>query len=99
MHTEEISTLFNASAGGAIDSNRLAQLLNELILHDFEALVRLLYRVDVPEQKLRHLLHQHQGADAGTLLASLLIARHIEKTQTHKQLSRPAEDIPDADRW
>ncbi|TCJ13552.1 hypothetical protein EPD60_12195 [Flaviaesturariibacter flavus] len=77
---------------------RLAALLNEAILHDFESVVRLLYRVDVPEKKVRAALAEN-NADAGTVLARLLLEREREKAASRARYRMPDEDIPEDERW
>ncbi|RYY92030.1 MAG: hypothetical protein EOO11_21860 [Chitinophagaceae bacterium] len=77
---------------------RLAAALNERILHDFDSVVRLLYRVDVPETRVRAALAAG-GADAGTLLARLLLAREREKAASRARYRKPPEDIPEEERW
>lgn len=99
MHTQEILALVQQHAAGATARNRLAELLNHMILHDFEGLVQLLYRQDVPERQVRLLLQQHAQQDAGQLLAELLVQRQCEKEAARKQYRQPDEDIPEADRW
>jgi hypothetical protein len=76
----------------------LAQYLNQLLLHDFGALVQVLYRVDVSEARVKQVLKQHPDTDAGDLLADLLIQRQEEKRATFKTFrSPPAES--DEERW
>jgi hypothetical protein len=58
----------------------LADYLNELILSDFNAVMTILYRIDVSEKKVRSLLAQTNGnSNAGELLAQLIIERQREK--------------------
>jgi hypothetical protein len=78
---------------------KLASLLNELILHDFHALVQLLYRVDVSEKQVKQLLQQQPGTDAGLLLASLLIERQEDKAALRQQFKTDDTHIADEDRW
>ncbi|RYZ22994.1 MAG: hypothetical protein EOO16_06690 [Chitinophagaceae bacterium] len=77
---------------------RLAALLNEAVLYDFDTVVRLLYRVDVPEKKVRAALAD-SPADAGTVLARLLLEREREKAASRARYRMPDEDIPEEDRW
>lgn len=81
------------------DVAQLAALLNELILHDFEGLVYLLYRVDVPEQDVRNMLHHQPKEDAGQLLATLLLQRQAAKEKSRPQWRTKDEDIAEEDRW
>jgi hypothetical protein len=77
---------------------RLAQLLNEAVLYDFDNVVRLLYRVDVFEKKLKAALAE-SATDAGTVIARLLLEREKEKVESRKKYRQPDEDIPEDDRW
>lgn len=95
----QILALIQKQAPSAADMSLLAGLLNQLIIQDFESLVQLLYRVDVPEKKVRQLLRQQPGTDAGLLLAELLIARQREKAATRKRFKTGDGDIPAEDRW
>lgn len=80
------------------DIDQLAGMLNEMIDNDFSGLVQLLYRVDVPEQEVKQLLQEQPHADAGHLLARLLVKRHAAKQMMKKSFpSNP--DIPEAERW
>ena len=78
--------------------NTLASYLNELLLHDFPALVQLLYRVDVSEKKLKSVLKENPGVDAGRLLADLLVQRQEEK-QAVKNSFRFPTDASEEERW
>lgn len=66
---------------------QLGMVVNELIVHDFERLVRILYRVDVDEQKVRKLLLDCPQADARILIANLLIERQEQKEHYKKMFS------------
>lgn len=78
--------------------NRLAAYLNELLLHDFGALVQVLYRVDVPEKKVKAVLQDHPNEDAGNLIADLLLQRQAEKLATKKRF-RFRDDGSEEERW
>jgi len=90
----------------------LAEKLNGMIRDDFGGLVQLLYRIDVEEPRLRYLLQEHKGEDAGRIIARLIIDRLLKKIETRRRYSAkhndgpsdnepPArsEDIPDEERW
>jgi len=71
----------------------LAERVNWLIVHDFDTLVRLLYRIDVPEAKLKKLLQENTDADAGLLIAAMIIDRQRQKIESrarHRQ--QPSDD-------
>lgn len=73
----------------------LAAYLNQLLQNDFAALVQTLYRVDVSEQKLKQVLAENPQADAGDLIAELLIQRQKEKAisrQSFPQKDKPPEE-------
>lgn len=70
-----------------------------LLQHDFPALVQLLYRVDVSENKLKYLLKTSRGEDAGGIMAALILERVEQIVLSRKKYRMPGEDIPDADKW
>ena len=67
----------------------LAEKLNQMIRTDFSALVQLLYRIDINENRLRQLLQVNPGEDAGKIIARLIIERQWQKIQTRRQYSPP----------
>lgn len=77
---------------------QLAVYLNDLLLHDFPQLVQVLYRVDVPEKKIKTVLQQHPSTDAGELLADLLLQRQAEKKASRHRFQSPP-DTSDEERW
>ncbi len=77
---------------------KLAAYISELIDQDFEKLVLLLYRLDVNEKKLKGLLAT-ANTNSAVLIADQILERQLQKIQTRKQFSKPAEDIPDVDKW
>src|SRR5690242_5215970 len=77
----------------------LAEKLNGLIRDDFNGLVQLLYRIDVEEPRLRYLLQQHKGEDAGRIIARLIIDRLLKKIETRRQYSADKKDIPEDEKW
>ena len=77
---------------------KLAAEINDLILKDFSKLVRILYRLDINEQRLKKILQENSGADAGDLIAGMMIEREIQKLKTRAQ-TQPKPDIPDDEKW
>jgi len=77
----------------------LAESLNSLIRDDFNGLVQLLYCIDVEEPRLRYLLQQHKGEDAGRIIARLIIDRLLKKIETRRQYSAGKKDIPEDEKW
>lgn len=78
--------------------NLLSSHIHYLINNNFNKLVSILYRIDVSELKLRQLLEQHPGKDAGEMIASLIIDRQVQKIKTRKEAGSSG-DIPEDDRW
>ena len=77
--------------------NSLAVYINELILHDFNKLVSLLYRIDINESKLKHLLHTNPNTDAGIMIAKMIIDRQLQKIELRKSFK--VERKSDEERW
>lgn len=75
----------------------LSIYLNHLLLNDFSALVQVLYKVDVSEEKLKSVLKENKEADAGDLLAELIIERQLQKQAQRSEL--PQDDIPEEESW
>lgn len=72
--------------------------INEMINHDFEKLVSLLYRIDVDENKMKYLLQQGQGENAATLITDLIIERQLQKIR-NRNGSKTDKDIPEDEKW
>lgn len=79
--------------------DELATYVNGLIQTDFEQLVRILYRMDVSEPKLKQLLKEHPEDDAGKLIASMMIERQVQKIQTRKMFEKGEGDESGEERW
>ena len=77
---------------------QLAYLINEMLLHDFEKLVQLLYAVDVSEQKLKTELAGNPNQDAGEVIADMMIKRQEEKLAVRHAFP-PANNIAEDERW
>ncbi|MFL5741891.1 MAG: hypothetical protein ACJ75B_16835 [Flavisolibacter sp.] len=78
--------------------NHLRDYVNYLLLHDFNKLVQILYRVDVSEIKLKEMLQDHPQTDASDLITDLLIQRQKEKMEMKKSF-HPNKDIPEDEKW
>jgi hypothetical protein len=77
----------------------LASEVDRLILGDFQRLVAMLYRLDIPEQRLRDLLRTHRDADAGRIIARLILDRQEQKRLSREATRSDAPDIPEDERW
>ena len=82
--------------------NQLAEKINLLIQRDFEAVVQLLYRIDVSEKRLRGILNSDTGEDAGRIIARLIMERQWQKIESRRRY-RQDDGGSDADtgveRW
>ena len=78
--------------------HRLSTFINALIEKDFNALVQLLYRIDVNEKKLKGLLNQHEDKDASSIIADLIIERQMQKMETKKQF-RDKGEVSNEEAW
>jgi hypothetical protein len=63
----------------------LADRINTMITTDFSGLITLLYRIDVSETKLKKLLKENAGTDAGLLIARLILERQWQKIETRRE--------------
>jgi hypothetical protein len=87
-----------AVGGRAALRQQLVILVNDLLVHDFEKLVVLLYRVDVSEKKLKDLLNLHPQTDAAEIIADLLLERQEEKKKSRASFKKD-RDIPEDEKW
>ncbi len=78
----------------------LVDRINVLLDADFQALVSILYRMDVSETKLKQLLQESAGIDAGNIIADLMIERQAEKIRSRQQFGRKDdEQIDENEKW
>jgi hypothetical protein len=77
----------------------LAQKINFLVENDFTKLVQILYRIDVPEQKLKILLKENTNTDAGKIIASLIIERQLEKIKYRELFNKNTPDEDEEEKW
>lgn len=76
----------------------LSDKINWLITKDFSRLISILYRLDISEKKLSFLLSQLKGANAGDIIAGMIIERQLQKIKS-RQAFKGVDDIPEEDRW
>lgn len=72
--------------------DRLALKIRDLIDHDFEQLLNILYRIDVSEEKIKKYLSENPPGEAPALIADLIIEREMQKVVTRMQYSRGEGD-------
>ena len=73
--------------------------INRLINQDFSRLIAILYRIDISEPKLKILLAENKGSDAGRIIAWMILERQKEKQITRKKYSTKKDNIPDEEKW
>lgn len=83
---------------GVVNLQILSERINDLINNDFQKLVSILYRMDVNEIKLKQLLNENQGTDAGIIIGQLMIERQEQKIRS-RQAHKPDENISDDEKW
>lgn len=79
--------------------SQLSQKINSLIKSDFQKLIYLLYRIDISETKLKNLLKENTGADAGTIIAELIIERQQQKIKSRQQFNHQDNNIDENEKW
>jgi hypothetical protein len=100
--TDTILELYKTTDDGLVHSSEwyrlLSEAVNDLVLHDFNGLIQILYRLDVSEEKIRRALLQNTGIDAAVLITNLLLERQLQRLATRKEFSQtpPAND---EERW
>ena len=76
----------------------LCAVLNNLIEKDFTALVQLLYRVDIDENKLKRILNENKTTDAADLIVDMIIER-LEQKQNFKKQFQQKNKIDENEKW
>ncbi len=90
-------TVSEQDAGAA--KQLLADTINDWLLHDFNRLIAVLYRMDINEIKLRQLLKDHPGRDAGLLIADMMIDRQLQKIKSREENQPGDSTISDEEKW
>ena len=62
----------------------LVNFIDDLIQNDFNGLLRILYRVDISEEKLKQMLAENKNTEvqSAEIIANLLIEREEEKIKS-----------------
>jgi hypothetical protein len=77
----------------------MTQYIDQLISNDFDALMLLLYRIDVSEQKVKSMLADNNGINAARIIAELIIKRQQQKIFSRSQFKSATIDIDESERW
>jgi adenylosuccinate lyase len=83
----------------AENKQALIEQINYLILHDFNRLISILYRLDVNESRINALLKEHAGSDAAEIIAALMIERELQRARTRQQFKQNENNQNDEERW
>ena len=78
---------------------QLISLINELIKTDFQALVQLLYRIDVDEKKLKEALKNNSQHDSAPVISELIIERQLQKIKIRHQYREPKNKNDAEEKW
>ena len=76
----------------------LTELINELINTDFPKLIQLVYRLDIPEKKLKENLASYDKKDAAEIISAMIINRQSEKIISREKFSRKDSENNE-ERW
>ncbi|MEO9871897.1 hypothetical protein [Ekhidna sp.] len=63
----------------------LTKQINHLLDHDLNKLLNALYRIDIPENKVKDLLHGSKQGEIAKNLAQAIINREKQKVMTRQQ--------------
>ena len=77
----------------------LSQYVDQLISNDFDALMLLLYRIDVSEEKVKSLLAKDNGQNSAQIIADLIIKRQQQKIYWRSQFKSSPSEIDESERW
>ena len=67
----------------------LTEKVSDMLDHEFEKLMNILYRIDVGETKIAAILSNPSVADKARLIARLAIERQLQKIETRKKYQDP----------
>ncbi len=79
--------------------SKLAVHINQLIKDNFEALVTLLYKIDIDEGKLKLQLAHNPTENAGNMIATLIMERLQQKAAFKKQFSKKPSSSDNEEKW
>jgi hypothetical protein len=77
---------------------QIIALVNTLINEDFYSLLRLLYQIDVSENKIRSCLQNDTDKLSADIIADLIIERQLQKIKSRKAFSKN-DTFSDEEKW
>ncbi len=81
-----------------LTAEQMADFVHQLIDRDFSRLVQILYRLDVSEEKIKTVLVDNPGGDAGAMIAQLVMER-MEQSRKAREMFPQQTDIPEDEKW
>lgn len=78
--------------------SKLIAGINDMLQHNFDRLLGILYRIDVSEAKLRATIQDQPDQDAAKLIADLIIERQLQKIKSRREFRRD-ENIDEEEKW
>lgn len=84
-----------------LSPSQLSEYIQGLIDNDFDALIRLLYRMDVNEQRLRAELQSEPARQPSDVITILIIERMAarEKSRQLWKEQQKNNEIPEDEKW
>lgn len=77
----------------------LSKYIDQLISSDFDALLLLLYRIDVSEERVKAMLAETKGQDSARTIAALIIERQHQKLYWRNKFKNVPVQLDDEERW
>lgn len=64
--------------------NAFTELINDLIVNNFQQLINVLYKIDVNENKIKLALQQQQNRKTADVLVEMILERLQQKAESRK---------------
>ncbi|HLD54027.1 MAG TPA: hypothetical protein VJA82_12035 [Sediminibacterium sp.] len=92
------SPILDIAAIEQLSKTQLIDAINWLIIHDFEKLVFILYRIDVSEAKIKTLLNKENTNFAAPVIADAIIER-LEEKKVSRQKYKQDPSVSEEEKW
>lgn len=92
------SPILDIAAIEQLSKTQLIDAINWLIIHDFEKLVFILYRIDVSEAKIKTLLNKENTNFAAPVIADAIIER-LEEKKVSRQKYKQDPSASEEEKW
>ncbi len=77
----------------------LTDYIDYLVSKDFDALLLLLYRIDVSEEKVKTMLAENKGQNSSGLIAQMIIERQKQKLYWRNKFKNAPVQLDDEEKW